>query len=152
MENTVQLKKNGQPVFPVTDVSLVMGLQDAIKLPPVKVTTLPTASAETAGKMYYVGPDANDEYERYITSATNGSYEWIDLGDTSIPLPSIADNLTTDDANTALSAKQGKVLNEEIGELEAEVHQLAGKFYPSVKLMRPRLPRMKGMTFLPWRC
>ena len=121
MGNTVQLKKNGQPVFPVTDVSLVMGLQDAIKLPPVKVTTLPTASAETAGKMYYVGPDANDEYERYITSATNGSYEWIDLGDTSIPLPSIADNLTTDDANTALSAKQGKVLNEEIGELEAKV-------------------------------
>ena len=122
MGNTVQLKKNGQPVFPVTDVSLVMGLQDAIKLPPVKVTTLPTASAETAGKMYYVGPDANDEYERYITSATNGSYEWIDLGDTSIPLPSIADNLTTDDANTALSAKQGKVLNEEIGELEADVN------------------------------
>lgn len=121
MGNTVQLKKNGQPVFPVTDVSLVMGLQDAIKLPPVKVTTLPTASAETAGKMYYVGPDANDEYERYITSATNGSYEWIDLGDTSIPLPSIADNLTTDDANTALSAKQGKVLNEKLGELEAEV-------------------------------
>ena len=116
MGNTVQLKKNGQPVFPVTDVSLVMGLQDAIKLPPVKVTTLPTASAETAGKMYYVGPDANDEYERYITSATNGSYEWIDLGDTSIPLPSIADNLTTDDANTALSAKQGKVLKDLIGD------------------------------------
>lgn len=121
MANTVQLKKDGQIVYPVTDVSLIIGLQDAIKLPPIKTTTLPTASAETAGKMYYVGPDANDEYERYITSAVNGSYEWIDLGGTEIPLPSIADNLTTDDANTALSAKQGKVLNEEIGELEAEV-------------------------------
>ena len=123
MGNTVQLTKNGQPVFPVTDVSLVMGLQDAIKLPPIKVTTLPTASADTAGKMYYVGPDANDEYERYITSATNGSYEWIDLGDTSIPLPSIADNETTDDANTAHSAAGGKRLNDKLGQLEAKVNE-----------------------------
>lgn len=116
MANTVQLTKNGQPVFPVTDVSLVMGLQDAIKLPPVKVATLPTASADTAGKMYYVGP-TDGEYERYITSAVNGSYEWIDLGNTTIPLPSIADNLTTDDANTALSAKQGKVLDGKVSQL-----------------------------------
>ena len=122
MANTVQLKKDGQIVYPITDVSLIIGLQDAIKLPPIKTTTLPTASAETAGKMYYVGPDANDEYERYITSAVNGSYEWIDLGGTEIPLPSIADNLTTDDANTALSAKQGKVLNEEIEGLEAKLY------------------------------
>ena len=121
MANTVQLTKNGQPVFPVTDVSLVMGLQDAIKLPPVKVTTLPTASSETAGKIYYVGPDGNDEYERYITSAAGGSYEWIDLGNTAIPLPSIADNLTTDDANTALSAKQGKVLDGKVSQLGQEV-------------------------------
>lgn len=120
-ENTVQLTKNGQLVFPVTDVSLVMGLQDAIKLPPVKVATLPTASADTAGKMYYVGPDENDEYERYITSAVNGSYDWIDLGNTAIPLPSIADNLVTDDANTALSAKQGKVLDGKISQLGQEV-------------------------------
>ncbi len=123
MANTVQLTKNGQPVFPVTDVSLVMGLQDAIKLPPVKVATLPTASAETAGKMYYVGPDENDEYERYITSAVEGSYDWIDLGDTAIPLPSIADNLTTDDENTALSAKQGKVLKDDMDQLGAEVNE-----------------------------
>lgn len=122
MPNAVQLTKNGQPVYPRTDVSLVVGLQDAIKLPPVKVTTLPTASAETAGKMYYVGPDQNDEYERYITSiGANETYDWIDLGDTSIPLPSIADNLTTDDANTALSAKQGVVLEGEITQLEAKV-------------------------------
>ena len=137
MANTVQLKKDGQIVYPVTDVSLIIGLQDAIKLPPIKTTTLPTASAETAGKMYYVGPDANDEYERYITSAVGGSYEWIDLGGTEIPLPSIADNLTTDDANTALSAKQGKVLNEEIEGLEAKVSKNpvqiteSGKYIPT---------------------
>lgn len=136
MANTVQLKKDGQIVYPVTDVSLIIGLQDAIKLPPIKTTTLPTASAETAGKMYYVGPDANDEYERYITSAVNGSYEWIDLGGTEIPLPSIADNLTTDDANTALSAKQGKVLNEEIKGLEAKVDALEdGYIAPSYTLI-----------------
>ena len=130
MANTVQLTKDGQPVFPVTDVSLVMGLQDAIKLPPVKVTTLPTASNETAGKMYYVGPDTNDEYERYITSATNGSYEWIDLGDTSIPLPSIADNLTTTDANTALSANQGNILDGKISQLQQELFPYkARRFY-----------------------
>lgn len=124
MPNTVQLTKNGQPVFPVTDVSLVMGLQDAIKLPPVKTATLPTASAETAGKMYYVGP-TDGEYERYITSAVNGSYEWIDLGSTAIPLPSIADNLTTDDPTKALSAAQGKVLDGKVSQLEAEVNEKA---------------------------
>ena len=120
MPNTVQLTKNGQPVFPVTDVSLVMGLQDAIKLPPVKTATLPTASAETAGKMYYVGP-TDGEYERYITSAVNGSYEWIDLGSTAIPLPSIADNLTTDDPEMALSAAQGKVLDGKVSQLGQKV-------------------------------
>ena len=124
MANTIQILKDGQPVYPITDVSLVIGLEDAIKLPPVKVTTLPTASAETAGKMYYVGPDANDEYERYITSAVNGSYEWIDLGDTSIPLPSIADNLTTDDSNMALSAKQGVVLDGKLSQLGQEVDEI----------------------------
>jgi hypothetical protein len=41
MANTVQLKKDGQIVYPVTDVSLIIGLQDAIKLPPIKTTTLP---------------------------------------------------------------------------------------------------------------
>jgi hypothetical protein len=97
-----------------------MGLQDAIKLPPVKVTTLPTASAETAGKIYYVGP-TDGEYERYITSAVEGSYDWIDLGGTSIPLPSIADNLTTDDATQALSAKQGKVLDGKISQLRHNI-------------------------------
>lgn len=126
MPNAVQLTKNGQPVYPRTDVSLIVGLQDAIKLPPVKVATLPTASAETAGKMYYVGPDGNDEYERYITSiGDNDTYEWIDLGDTSIPLPQIADNLTTDDATQALSAKQGKVLDDKIKRLSSSEINLA---------------------------
>lgn len=126
MPNAVQLTKKGQPIYPRTDVSLVVGLQDAIKLPPVKVTTLPTASAETAGKMYYVGPDGNGEYERYITSiGDNNTYDWIDLGDTSIPLPSIADNLTTDDANTALSAKQGVVLSGQVSQLGAKVTGLS---------------------------
>lgn len=122
MPNAVQLTQNGQPVYPRTDVSLVVGLQDAIKLPPVKVTTLPTASAETAGKMYYVGPDQNDEYERYITSiGDSDTYDWIDLGDTSIPLPSIADDETTNDSNMAHSAAGGKRLKDEIDQLEQKV-------------------------------
>lgn len=121
MSNVIQIRdKAGTALYPITDVSLIIGLEDAIKLPPVKVATLPTASAETAGKMYYVGP-TDGEYERYITSAAGGSYDWIDLGDTSIPLPSIADNLTTDDANTALSAKQGKVLDGKVSQLQQKV-------------------------------
>ena len=41
----------------------------------------------------------------------------------------IVNNLTTDDATQALSAAQGVVLDGKVTQLEAEVHQLAGKFY-----------------------
>lgn len=41
----------------------------------------------------------------------------------------IVNNLTTNDPTSALSAAQGVVLQGEISQLEAEVHQLAGKFY-----------------------
>lgn len=41
----------------------------------------------------------------------------------------IVNNLTTDDATQALSAAMGVQLESEVSQLEAEVHQLAGKFY-----------------------
>ena len=53
-------------------------------------------------------------------------------GDTgsSVDYPfTIVNNLTTDDATQALSAAQGVVLDGKVTQLEAEVHNLAGKFY-----------------------
>ena len=41
----------------------------------------------------------------------------------------IVNNLTTNDPTSALSAAMGVQLESEISQLEAEVHQLAGKFY-----------------------
>ena len=41
----------------------------------------------------------------------------------------LVNNLTTNDATKGLSAAQGKVLKDELTQLEAEVHNLAGKFY-----------------------
>lgn len=52
----------------------------------VTVTTLPTASAATVGPIYLVGPDANNNYARWITQEENGSYSWVPLGSTEIDL------------------------------------------------------------------
>lgn len=41
----------------------------------------------------------------------------------------LVNNRTTDDATKGLSAAEGKRLGDDISQLEAEVHQLAGKFY-----------------------
>ena len=41
----------------------------------------------------------------------------------------LVNNLTTNDATKGLTAAQGKVLKDELGQLEAEVHTIAGRFY-----------------------
>ena len=41
----------------------------------------------------------------------------------------LVNNLTTNDATKGLSAAQGKVLKDELTQLEAEVHNLSGKYY-----------------------
>ena len=139
MPNTVQLKKNGQPVFPVTDVSLVMGLAERPLMDAVyawdgtgtpDITKIPAgvtveynsttytgtlaASADTTARFYLVpSTTVQGEYDRYLTDAVSGSYSWKPAGTTAIPTPSIVDNLESTDPTKALSAKQGKVLNEE---------------------------------------
>lgn len=149
MPNTVQLKKNGQPVFPVTDVSLVMGLAERPLMDAVyawdgtgtpDITKIPAgvtveynsttytgtlaASADTTARFYLVpSTTVQGEYDRYLTDAVSGSYSWKSAGTTAIPTPSIVDNLESTDPTKALSAKQGKVLNEELGELEAKVDE-----------------------------
>lgn len=52
----------------------------------VVAATRPEAGADTLGKIYYIGPDNNDEYERYITSYDGSAYSWISLGSTAIDM------------------------------------------------------------------
>ena len=54
------------------------------------VTVLPTASASTVGKIYYVGPDGNGEYARYRGIESGGSYSFLPLGSTAMDLTDYA--------------------------------------------------------------
>ena len=56
----------------------------------VTVTSLPTASASTMGHIYLVGPDANDNYDRYYTQQSGSTYSWVALGSTEIDLSGYA--------------------------------------------------------------
>ena len=56
----------------------------------IDVTTLPTASASTLGKIYLVGPDANGFYDRYYTSYDGSTYSWVAVGNTEINLANYA--------------------------------------------------------------
>lgn len=55
--------------------------------------TLPTASASTMGHIYLIGPDASNNYNRYITQKDGNTYSWIPLGSTAIDLSSKQDTL-----------------------------------------------------------
>ena len=71
----------------------------------------PEASENTMGKIYMIGPDANDEYERYFTQEVGGVYSWVPLGSTEIDLSGYA----TDD---------------ELAQLDLKVDDLStGKYY-----------------------
>lgn len=76
----------------------------------VDVTTLPTASASTLGKIYLVGPDANGFYDRYYTSYDGSTYSWVAAGNTEINLANYA-------------------TKDELSQLQQEVHNLSGKYY-----------------------
>lgn len=54
------------------------------------VTALPTASASTVGKFYYVGPDGNGEYARYRGIESGGSYSFLPVGTTEMNLSTYA--------------------------------------------------------------
>lgn len=55
----------------------------------VDVATLPTASADTLGKIYLVGP-TNGVYDRYYTSYDGTTYSWVGVGTTEINLADYA--------------------------------------------------------------
>lgn len=59
----------------------------------VTVATLadrPAASASTLGKIYMVGPDANNQYDKYYTSFDGTTYSWVSAGTTEIDLTTYA--------------------------------------------------------------
>lgn len=57
----------------------------------VDVAALPTASADTLGKIYLVGPDASGYYAYYYTSYDGSAYSWVGpLGTTQISLAGYA--------------------------------------------------------------
>jgi len=148
--NVRQLTDNGVPVYPITDRSLVIGLQDhafatyvmawdgastpvPANIPAGVVVTYNgtdytgtlAASASTAQDLYLVASGSQPgEYDRYITTHVSSTYAWNALGSTAIVSPVIADDLVTNDSSKALSAKQGKILGDKTSELEAKVSDL----------------------------
>ena len=106
-------------------------LADIADMDFVTATTLPTASASTMGHIYLIGPDANDNYDRYFTQESSGSYSWVSLGSTQIDLSTYATQA-------------------EVSQLEAEVHNLSGVFY-GVHATTATLPEnitAKGYAFV----
>jgi len=84
-ENSNNLVKSGGVYDAIEDVL------DAIDGTNVEtVTVLPTASASTVGKIYYVGPDSNGDYARYRGIESGGSYSFLSLGSTEMDLTNYA--------------------------------------------------------------
>ena len=153
MPNTKILKENGQEFYPVTHASLIVGMEnqgrmdatyawdgtgtpDIAKIPAGVVVTYDgtnytgtlAASADTAGRFYLVpSTTVTGEYDRYLTDATGSTITWKPAGTTAIPTPSILDNVTSTDTDKALSANQGKLLKDDLSQLEAKVDELAGE-------------------------
>ena len=84
------------------------------------------------------GTDGKSAYEIAVDGGFVGTEEqWLDSlkgeqGNTgsSVDYPyELVNNCTTNDATKGLSAAQGKVLKDELTQLEAEVHNLSGKYY-----------------------
>lgn len=148
--NVRQLLENGTPIYPITERSLVIGLQDApfeyyvlawdgastpvvSKIPAGVVVTYNNtnytgtlaASATTAPYLYLVASTTQaGEYDRYIvTNNGNNTFSWTPVGSTAPVTPVIVDDLVTNDATKALSAKQGKVLKDELSQFEAKVDE-----------------------------
>ena len=149
--NVRQLLENGTPIYPITERSLVIGLQDApfeyyvvawdgastpvvanipagvvVTYNNVNYTGTLAAGSATAPYLYLVASTTQaGEYDRYIvTNNGNNTFSWTPVGSTAPLTPVIVDNLTTNDATKALSAKQGKVLKDELSQFEAKVDVL----------------------------
>lgn len=81
-------------------------LEDIQDMDFVTAATLPTASSSTMGHIYLIGPDGNDNYDRYFTQESGGSYSWVPLGSTQIALSTYA----TQEELTQLEQKVGELV------------------------------------------
>lgn len=72
----------------------------------VTAASLPAASADTLGKIYYIGP-SDGEYDRYVTSYDGSTYSWLPLGSTALDLSQYATSADLD----ALEAKVADIEN-----------------------------------------
>ena len=94
-----------------------VSLADIENMDFVTATSLPTASASTMGHIYLIGPDANDNYDRYFTQESGGSYSWVPLGSTQIDLSTYATKAEVDE----LEAKVDELLSD-VEEDDSLVH------------------------------
>lgn len=94
----------------------------------VPVTELPNASNDTMGKIYLVGPDANDEYDRYISSYNGTNYSWVQVGTTQMDL-------------------SGYATDEEVSQLE---HKVDGLPYDADKLASVKIFGTIGSNYAWW--
>ena len=54
-----------------------------------------TASADTMGKLYLVGPSSGTKYQ-WITTESSGTYSWLNIGSTAVDLSQYALRADTD--------------------------------------------------------
>lgn len=154
MSNAIQIRdKAGKALYPITDSSLVIGLKDGgimeniiawdgesvpvvanipagveVEYNSTTYTGTLAASGTTSGYIYLVASNTQEgEYDRYIVNAAGGSYAWAKLSSTQIVSPTIADDLTTNDATKALSAKQGVVLDGKVSQLGQDMDILENR-------------------------
>lgn len=83
----------------------------------VVAATRPEASADTLGKIYYIGPDGGGEYDRYVTSFDGAAYAWLPLGSTSIDLTGFAAQEDVDNLIPKVDGSTDELYTEDVIDL-----------------------------------
>ena len=100
----------GTPANPILSLKIPQGEPGVAAVRYVQVDTLPSASSHTLDALYLVPTNTADVYDVYYTTRDGQTYSWVKLCTTSVQL--------SDYATKA-----------EVTQLEAEVHNLSGKYY-----------------------
>lgn len=112
----------GTPEAPVLNLVIPKGAVGST--PNFTVGTVTTGQPGTPVVVTITGTSANPVLNIQIPQGMQGNTG------SSVDYPfELVNNLTTDDATKALSAAQGVVLDGKVTQLEAEVHNLSGKYY-----------------------
>lgn len=108
-------------------------LEDIADMDFVTATTLPTASASTMGHIYLIGPDTNNNYDRYFTQESGGSYSWVSLGSTQIDLSTYATKAEVDqlEAEVDENATYRHIETTILANSEYHISSLTGYYIPN---------------------